>query len=106
MTSLRALSPGGPFDRASLLDAFTRTLEAMVEQLRSDAFDGADWQERQLTNGRLVRLLGHDGREQVVHALGVDPATGALNVVDETGGGARRAVVSGEIHHLRLDGSV
>ena len=108
MTSLRAISVNGRCDCASLLTAFTGSLEAMVEQLRQDAFDGAGWQERQLTNGRLVRLIGHDGREEVVRALGVDPATGALSVASHSGsaGGVPRSVISGEIQHLRLDGGV
>ncbi len=106
MTSLRAAAGGRrDIDNADLLDAFTRALEPRVERLRRGAFDEAGWTQRQLTNGRLVRLIAHDGREEVVRALGVDPASGALNV-EEPGKGERRAVVSGEIQHLRIDGSV
>ena len=106
MTSLRAIADGRRIDAAVLLDAFTATLEAMIERLRRGAFDEAGWAERQLTNGHLVRLIGHDGGEEVVRALRVDAATGALIVVDPAGTGAERSVVSGEIRHLRLDGQV
>ncbi len=106
MTSLRAIADGRRIDAAVLLDSFTATLEAMIEQLRRGAFDEAGWAERQLTNGHLVRLIGHDGSEEVVRALRVDAATGALIVVDPAGTGAERSVVSGEIRHLRLDGQV
>jgi BirA family transcriptional regulator, biotin operon repressor / biotin---[acetyl-CoA-carboxylase] ligase len=106
MASLRAVSTGNRIDNALLLDAFTGTVEAMVEQLRRGMFDGNGWADRQLTNGRLVRLIGHYGRDTVVRALGVDPATGALNVEDEREPAGERAVVSGEILHLRLDGGV
>jgi BirA family biotin operon repressor/biotin-[acetyl-CoA-carboxylase] ligase len=109
MTSLREAAGGRAVDGASLLEAFTAALEPMVERLRDGEFDGAGWADRQLTSGRLVRLIGHDGRDEVVRALGVDPTTGALNVEGNAGAGgsaAPRAVVSGEIHHLRLDGGV
>lgn len=108
MTSLRAAAGSGAVDTASLLEAFTAALEPMVERLRNGEFDGGGWADRQLTSGRLVRLIGHDGREEVVRALGVDATSGALDVESEsaTGVGARRSVVSGEIQHLRLDGGV
>ena len=106
MTSLRAIAAGRRIDAAALLEAFTGTLEAMIEQLRRGAFDEAGWAERQLTNGHLVRLVGHDGSEEVVRALRVDAVTGALIVGDLAGIGAERSVVSGEIRHLRLDGQV
>jgi BirA family biotin operon repressor/biotin-[acetyl-CoA-carboxylase] ligase len=105
MTSLAAVAAGRRIDTSSLLDAFTDGLEPMIDQLRIGAFDGAGWAGRQLTNGRLVRLTGHDGREAIVRAIGVDPDTGALNVEAEAGrASSRRGVVSGEIRHLRLDG--
>jgi BirA family transcriptional regulator, biotin operon repressor / biotin---[acetyl-CoA-carboxylase] ligase len=106
MTSLHAIADGRRIDNAALLDAFTGTLEAMIEQLRNGEFDEARWAERQLTNGRLVRLIGHDAGEAVVRALRVDPASGALVVADADGPGRERHVVSGEIHHLRLDRGV
>ena len=106
MTSLRAIADERRIDTAALLDAFSGTLEGMIEQLRHGAFDEAGWAGRQLTNGHLVRLIGHDGREEVVRALRVDAVTGALIVVDPAGTGPERGVVSGEIRHLRLDGQV
>jgi BirA family transcriptional regulator, biotin operon repressor / biotin---[acetyl-CoA-carboxylase] ligase len=105
MTSLQAISAKSRIDGWTLLDAFTASLEAMITQLRQDGFDGTAWADRQLTNGRLVRLTGQDGREEVVSALGVDPETGALNVADEHDPAGQRAVMTGEIHHLRLDDS-
>ena len=103
MTSLRAVAGGRPIDGAALLEAFTLTLEAMIGQLRNGEFDEGRWAERQLTNGRLVRLIGHDGGEEVVSAVRVDPVSGALVVADSGAPGRERHVVSGEIHHLRLD---
>jgi BirA family biotin operon repressor/biotin-[acetyl-CoA-carboxylase] ligase len=106
MTSLRAVAGERPIDGAALLEAFTTTLEERIEQLRSGEFDEAGWVERQLTNGRLVRLIGHDGGEEVVRALQVDPVSGALVVADPGSIDRERHVVSGEIQHLRLDGGV
>lgn len=108
MTSLRAASPRSRIDTMVLLHAFTAALETMGERLRNGTFDGDGWAGRQLTDGRLVRLIGHEGGEEVVRALGVDHATGALNVEADDGRGGRavRPVVSGEILHLRLDGGV
>ena len=106
MTSLRAVAGERRIDGSALLDAFTTTLEERIEQLRSGEFDEAGWAERQLTNGRLVRLIGHDAGEEVVRALRVDPVSGALVVADAGAPGHERHVVSGEIHHLRLDGGV
>jgi hypothetical protein len=85
------------------MDAFTSRLEGRAEALRAGRFDADGWVRRQLTNGRLVRLVGHDGSADVVRALGVDPETGGLIVEDPAAAGGRRAVVSGEIQHLRLD---
>jgi BirA family biotin operon repressor/biotin-[acetyl-CoA-carboxylase] ligase len=106
MTSLREVSGGRPIDLAQLIDAFTARLEVRVEALRAGRFDGDTWVDRQLTNGQLVRLIGHDGSAQLVRALGVDVDTGALIVDDPAAPGGRRAVVSGEIQHLRLDMAV
>jgi hypothetical protein len=49
-----------------------------------------------------VRLEGPDGSAEVVLALGVDPESGALVVVDPEASGGRRHVLTGEIRHLRL----
>jgi BirA family biotin operon repressor/biotin-[acetyl-CoA-carboxylase] ligase len=106
MTSLREASGGRSIDLALLLDAFTSRLEVRIEALRAGRFDVADYVDRQLTNGRLVRLESHDGRGEVVRALRVDPVAGALVVEDPASPGAERQVVIGEIRHLRLDGSV
>lgn len=103
MTSLRAAADDRPIDPALLLEAFRSRVEARIDALRAGDFDATGWIDRQLTDGRLVRLVGHDGRADVVRARRVDPATGALIVAV---GGIERAVVSGEIQHLRLDGSV
>jgi len=102
MTSLREASGGRPVDPAFLLDAFTSRLEVRVEALRAGRFDVADYGERQLTNGRLVRLESHGGRSEVVRALRVDPVSGALVIEDEAAPDGERRVVSGEIRHLRL----
>jgi BirA family transcriptional regulator, biotin operon repressor / biotin---[acetyl-CoA-carboxylase] ligase len=104
MTSLREASGGRPIDLALLLDAFLSRLEVRIAALRGGRFDVADHVARQLTNGRLVRLEAHDGRSEVVRALRVDPVGGALVVEDASAPGGERHVVSGEIHHLRLDG--
>jgi BirA family biotin operon repressor/biotin-[acetyl-CoA-carboxylase] ligase len=103
MTSLRAAADDRTIDPTVLLDAFTSRIEARIDALRAGDFDGAGWIDRQLTNGRFVRLVGHDGGVEVVEARRVDPATGALIAATD---GIERAVVSGEIQHLRLDESV
>jgi BirA family biotin operon repressor/biotin-[acetyl-CoA-carboxylase] ligase len=102
MTSLHEASGGRPIDRALLLDAFVGRLEVRVEALRAGRFDIAGWRDRELAAGRVVRLERPDGTEEVVRALGADPATGALLVEDPTMPGRERAVLSGEIRHLRL----
>ena len=101
MTSLREASHGRPIDLALLLDAFLGRLEARVEALRGGHFDVADWQGRQLTTGRMVRLERPDGGE-TVRAVGVDVATGALVVEDEAAVGGERRVIVGEVSHVRL----
>ena len=104
MTSLRDASGGRPIDRDTLLDGFLDRLETRLEALRGGRFDVAGWAERQVTTGRLVRLEGPDGAAQLVRATGVDGASGAILVeeLDRAGGGAERAVLVGEISHLRL----
>lgn len=106
MTSLGAASGDRPIDLVFLLDAFLGRLEARVEALRAGRFDVADWTERQLTTGRTVRLeTDASGATiaQIVKAVGVDPLTGALIVADPSGVDGERSVVSGEIHHLRVE---
>jgi len=107
MTSLREASGGRPIDREALLDGFLARLETRHEALRGGRFDVAGWAERQVTTGRLVRLDGPAGGAELVRAVGVDGASGALLVEDlDAGGGTRggpeRAVLAGEISHLRL----
>lgn len=101
MTSLHAASHGRPIDLAFVLDAFLGRIEARVEALRAGRFDVADWQARQLTTGRIVRLERPDGAE-TVRALGVDVSSGALIVEDQTAPTGERAVLVGEVTHVRL----
>ncbi len=103
MTSLREASGGRPTDLAALLDAFLSRLEFRVEALRAGRFDVGDYVDRQLTNGRAVRLIAHDGTVTVVRARRVDALTGALVIEDDAEPAGERSVFSGEIQHLRLD---
>lgn len=102
MTSLQALSGARPIDHEVLADAFLARLEREVGALRCDRFDVAAWSERQVTTGREIELIGPDGAVTTVRAEGVDPATGALIVEDRAAPDGRRAVVVGEIRHVRL----
>jgi BirA family transcriptional regulator, biotin operon repressor / biotin---[acetyl-CoA-carboxylase] ligase len=106
MTSLRDASGERPIDREELLTAFLDRLEPRVESLRDGWFDVAAWEERQLTNGRRVRLELPDGGVETVRAVGVDPHTGALLVADEGAPRGERPVLVGEIRHVRLDEAV
>jgi BirA family biotin operon repressor/biotin-[acetyl-CoA-carboxylase] ligase len=102
MTSLREAAGGRPVDNETLLAAFTERLEQAVDALRdSGRFDGAGWADRQLTTGRTIRIERPDGAE-LVRALGVDRATGALVVADAAAAGGERRVVVGEITHVRV----
>jgi len=102
MTSLREASHGRPIDHVALLDAFLGRLEVRIEALRLGRFDVGDWTERQLTSGRDVTLTDPDGSSRVVRALGVDAASGALVIEDADAADGERAVVVGEIRHVRL----
>lgn len=102
MTSLREASHGRPVDHVALLDGFLSRLEVRIEALRGGRFDVADWTDRQLTTGRDVILIDPSGAETLVRALGVDGASGALVVADESTPSGERAVVVGEIRHVRL----
>ena len=106
MTSLREASGGRPIDHALLLDAFLSRLEPRTLALRAGRFAAGDWLDRQLTNRRLVRLTLPDGSSEVVRAVGADPDSGALLVEDLLAPTGERAVLSGEIRHLRLAGAV
>jgi BirA family biotin operon repressor/biotin-[acetyl-CoA-carboxylase] ligase len=102
MTSLRETAGGRPIDREALLEGFLARLETRVEALRGGYFDVAGWVGRQLTNDRMVRLERPDGETETVRALGVDPVSGALVVAGAAHGAPERAIVVGEIHHVRL----
>jgi BirA family biotin operon repressor/biotin-[acetyl-CoA-carboxylase] ligase len=106
MTSLHEASGGRSTDPTHLLEAFLGRLETGIEALRAGRFEGADWLDRQITTGRTIRLVRHDGDEVVVRALRSDPDSGALIVADDRAASGERAVVSGEIRHVRLDGAV
>lgn len=103
MTSLHEVSGGRPVDRNGLLEAFLARLEPGIVALRAGRFDEAAWLDRQLTTGRTVHLEQADGSAEVVRALGVDPVSGALVVVDPRAADGRRSVFTGEIRHLRLE---
>jgi BirA family biotin operon repressor/biotin-[acetyl-CoA-carboxylase] ligase len=106
MTSLEDTTGGRPIDRRALLEGFLDRLEPRVGALRAGAFDGEGWRERQLTNGRPVRLDRPDGRSETVQARRVDDATGALVVADPDAASGERHVLVGEIRHLRIGGLV
>lgn len=106
MTSLREASGGRPIDLVALLDAFTSRVETRIEALAGGRFDVADWVDRQVTTGRRVELIAPDGSSEATLARGVDGASGALRVAAPTSGDpdAERAVLVGEIRHVRLRG--
>ena len=101
MTSLREAS-GSRIDHAALFAAFLWRLEVRIEALRDGRFDVADWSRRQVTTGRVVDLVTPDGGVETVPAVGVDPASGALLVADVERPDGERAVMVGEIRHVRL----
>jgi BirA family biotin operon repressor/biotin-[acetyl-CoA-carboxylase] ligase len=104
MTSLREASRGRPVSAEDLLEAFLVHLEPRVIGLRDDHFDVAGWHDRQATTGRVVRIDMPDGTTEVVQAVGVDGATGALLVadVDGAGTGTERELLVGEVTLVRL----
>lgn len=102
MTSLREMSSGGSIDHEALLDAFLGRLEVGVAALRGGRFDADAWTDRQVTSGRPVELIAPDGAETTVRALGVDAATGALVVEDDSVPPGARTIVVGEIRHVRV----
>ena len=106
MTSLREISGERRTPPSELLDAFLPRLETGIESLRGGSFDDAGWTDRQLTTGRMIRLVDHDGHDEIVRAVRCDPVSGALIVADPGSPGGERAVVSGEVRHVRLSGDV
>jgi BirA family biotin operon repressor/biotin-[acetyl-CoA-carboxylase] ligase len=106
MTSLHEASGGRSIEPTHLLEVFLTRLEAGISALRGGEFDAAGWVDRQLTTGRTIRLVGHDGEEETVRALRSDPDSGALVVEDPNAPSGERVIVSGEIRHVRLDGTV
>lgn len=102
MTSLREASNGRPIEMVALLDAFLGRLEVRVAALKAGRFDIADWRERQLVLGRLVRLERPDGSTEVARALGVDLRSGGLIIEDLVAPGGERLILGGEVRHLRL----
>jgi len=101
MTSLREAGGEREIDMGRLLERFLEGLEAPVEALRAGRFDGADWADRQLTTGRTVTLVTA-ARVELVRAVGVDTATGALVVEDPSSASGERRLLAGEISHVRL----
>jgi BirA family biotin operon repressor/biotin-[acetyl-CoA-carboxylase] ligase len=103
MTSLREASGGRPIDREALLEAFLDRLEVRHAGLIAGTFDVGGWVARQATTGRTVTLETPDGLGSVL-AVGVDGASGSLIVVGPDG--VERAVVSGDVTHVRLADAV
>jgi len=102
MTSLSEAG-GQSVGRDALADAFLTRLAPLVEHLRASRFAADAWRARQLTNGLPVRLEWPDGTADTVTALDVDAESGALLVRPLDGTGPGRAVLVGEIRHVRLD---
>ena len=102
MTSIRDIGDGQTVDTDALLERFLAHLDVAIDDLHGGTFDARTWQDRQLTTGRPVRLVAHDGRSEVVRALRADPESGALIVSGSGPDAPERRVVSGEILHLRL----
>jgi BirA family biotin operon repressor/biotin-[acetyl-CoA-carboxylase] ligase len=107
MTSLREASRGRPVSADELLEAFLSHLEPRLIGLRDGHFDVAGWHDRQVTTGRVVRIDMPDGSSEVVRAVGVDGASGALLVAGadaDEAGAAERELLVGEVIHVRLVG--
>jgi BirA family biotin operon repressor/biotin-[acetyl-CoA-carboxylase] ligase len=101
ITSLRETAGAGPLDSTRLLPTFVDCLGARLEALYGGRFDAVAWSERQVTNGRTIRLEGPAGTE-VVQAIDVDAETGALVVADPGAPDGRRRVFVGEVRRVRL----
>jgi BirA family transcriptional regulator, biotin operon repressor / biotin---[acetyl-CoA-carboxylase] ligase len=93
-------------DREALVETFLQHLAPLVDLLRSGVFPAAEWQSRQLTSRRLVRIEWPDGTSETVSAVDVDPESGALLIREPGGDEAPRPVHVGEIRHVRVGGVV
>jgi BirA family biotin operon repressor/biotin-[acetyl-CoA-carboxylase] ligase len=102
MTSLRAAAGERPIDRFGLVDGFVSRLEGRVAALHRGDFDAAGWIDRQVTTGRTIDLLLPDGTTETVVGIGVDAVSGALRIADGSQRDGERAIVVGEIVHVRL----
>jgi BirA family biotin operon repressor/biotin-[acetyl-CoA-carboxylase] ligase len=102
MTSLRAAAGERPIDRFGLVDGFVSRLEGRVAALHRGDFDAAGWIDRQVTTGRRIDLLLPDGTTETVVGTGVDAVSGALRIADASQRDEERAIVVGEIVHVRL----
>jgi len=102
MSSLREVSRGRPIDSEALLEEFLVCLEPRLLALRDGHFDVAGWHARQVTTGRHVTIDMPDGSTRSARAVGVDGATGALIVEDESG---ERELLVGEVARVRLAGA-
>jgi BirA family biotin operon repressor/biotin-[acetyl-CoA-carboxylase] ligase len=105
MTSLRAMTGDEPIDAATLLDAFVDRLGVAVGLLRGGTFDARGWIDRQVTTGRSIELVDHDGTIRHLTAVRVDPESGALRIADPAEPSGERSIVVGEIRHVRLAGA-
>ncbi len=90
--------------RENLLDGLVQRLRVRLDHLRSGTFPAAEWRDRQLTNGAVVRLERPDGSAELVRALDVDADSGALVIDSLSGEWPARSITVGEISHLRLVG--
>jgi BirA family biotin operon repressor/biotin-[acetyl-CoA-carboxylase] ligase len=99
MTSLHEASGGHRIDRDALLDIFLVYLAISHAAIRVGVFDEDGWAARQATTGRRVTVEAADGQRETATAVGVDVASGAL-LLDGPGGS--RALLSGDVVHVRL----
>jgi RNA polymerase sigma-70 factor (ECF subfamily) len=88
-----------PIDLAQLHDGFTVRLEARIDALHSGSFDLADV-ARSPGHDRPRRRLQTERGIEVVRALGLDAATGALVVGDPHAATGERLVHAGDVVHL------
>jgi BirA family biotin operon repressor/biotin-[acetyl-CoA-carboxylase] ligase len=95
MTSLREVSEGHRTTPDDLLNAFLPRLETGIDALRATHFLAGEWQARQATTGRRIRLELPNAAPEDVMTTDVDPATGALVLEDG------RRVLSAEVRHVR-----